>query len=59
MSLSKRESFSDFCIDGEFGILNMNVENSYDELKILNGNFIENGKDKDILDEFTIIKKSN
>lgn len=59
MSLSNGESFSAIGIDGEFGILDIYVENNYDGLKILKGNFIENGKDKDILDEFRIIKTTN
>ncbi|HEX7258525.1 MAG TPA: hypothetical protein VF242_10740 [Nitrososphaeraceae archaeon] len=59
MNLSNGESFSAIGIDGDFGILDITVDNNYDGLKILKDSFIENGKDKDILDEFRIIRTIN
>jgi hypothetical protein len=40
-------------IDGTFGILDIALEN---DRKTLTGTFIENGKKKEIMDEFKIIK---
>ena len=59
MNLSNGESFSAIGIDGDFGILDIIVDNNCDGLKILKDGFIENGKDKDILDEFRIIRTIN
>ena len=59
MNLSNGESFSAIGIDGDFGILDIIVDNNYYGLKILKDGFIEDGKDKDILDEFRIIRTIN
>ena len=56
MTLSSLEDYSAKGIDGTFGILDIALEN---DGKTLTGTFIENGKDKDILDEFAIIKTTN
>ena len=69
MELAKGKKFSAVGIDGEFGILNIDVENNnngsneYDDnndnnIRILAGSFIENEDDDEykILDEFKIIK---
>ncbi len=59
MSLSNEESYSAIAIDGKFGIMDIDVENNQNGSKILKGKFIENGKDKNILDEFRILKTTN
>src|SRR5829696_4067681 len=53
MTLSSIEDFSAEAIDGKFGILSITLET---DQKTLTGNFIENGKKKEIMDEFKIIK---
>jgi hypothetical protein len=53
MTLSSLEDYSAKGIGGTFGILDITLEN---DGKTLTGTFIENGKDKDILDEFRILK---
>ncbi len=53
MTLSSKEDFSAEGIDGEFGILNIALEN---DQKTLTGTFIENGKKKEVKDEFKIVK---
>ncbi len=53
MSLSSKEDFSAEGVDGTFGILDITLEN---DQKTLTGTFIENGKKKEILDEFKIVK---
>jgi hypothetical protein len=54
MVLSSLEDYSAEGIDSTFGILDITLENYQ---KILTGNFIENGKKKEVLDEFKIIKE--
>ena len=54
MVLSSLEDYSAEGIDSTFGILDIRLENYQ---KILTGNFIENGKKKEVLDEFKIIKE--
>lgn len=54
MVLSSLEDYSAKGIDSTFGILDITLENYQ---KILTGNFIENGKKKQVLDEFKIIKE--
>lgn len=71
MELSSLDSFSAVGIDGDFGILDINLKNSSNtnnnessidtnNNKILTGKFIENEDDGEfkILDEFKIIKTS-
>ncbi len=53
MILSSLEDFSAQGIDGKFGILDIALEN---DRHTLTGTFIENGKKKEILDEFKIVK---
>ena len=53
MALSSREDFSAEGIDGTFGILDIALEN---DQKTLTGTFIENGKKKEVKDEFKIVK---
>jgi hypothetical protein len=53
MSLSSLEDFSTEGIDGKFGILDIALEN---DQRTLAGTFIENGKKKEILDGFKIVK---
>jgi hypothetical protein len=53
MQLSSLEDFSVEGIAGEFGILNIQIEN--DQTPLI-GQFIENGKKQKIADEFKIIK---
>ena len=53
MVLSSLEDFSAEGIDGTFGILNIALEN---DQKTLTGTFIENGKKKEVMDEFKMIK---
>ncbi|MFB5599713.1 MAG: metallophosphoesterase [Nitrososphaeraceae archaeon] len=53
MVLSSLEDFSAEGIDGDFGILNIVLES---DRKTLTGTFIENGKKKEVKDEFKIIK---
>jgi hypothetical protein len=53
MVLSSLEDFSAEGIDGTFGILNIALES---DQKTLTGTFIENGKKKEVMDEFKIVK---
>ncbi|HET9807057.1 MAG TPA: metallophosphoesterase [Nitrososphaeraceae archaeon] len=53
MILSSREDFSAEGIDGKFGILDIALEN---DRHTLTGTFIENGKKKEVMDEFKIVK---
>ncbi len=53
IKLSSIEDFSAEAIDGKFGILDIALEN---DQKTLTGTFIENGKKKEVMDEFKIIK---
>ncbi|MGE5634269.1 MAG: metallophosphoesterase, partial [Deltaproteobacteria bacterium] len=53
MILSSLRDFSAQGIDGKFGILDIALENAR---HTLTGTFIENGKKKEILDEFKIVK---
>ncbi len=53
MSLSSLKDFSAEGVDGKFGILNIVLES---DQKTLTGTFIENGKKKEVMDEFKIIK---
>ena len=53
MILSSLEDFSAEGIDGTFGILDIILES---DQKTLTGTFIENGKKKEIMDEFKIVK---
>ena len=56
MQLSSLKDFSAEGIAGEFGILNIQIEN--DQTPLI-GQFIENGKKQKILDKFKIIKDRN
>ena len=58
MKLSKSKPFSAIDIDGEYGILNISIENNNNKTT-LSGTFIENENDQDIYDRFTIIKDRN
>ena len=53
MILSSLEDYAAEGIDGKFGILDIALEG---DQKTLTGTFIENGKKKEVLDEFKIIK---
>jgi hypothetical protein len=53
MTISSLEDFSAKGIGGKFGILDIALEN---DQKTLTGTFIENGKKKQIMDDFKIIK---
>ena len=53
MELSSLDDFAAEGIDGTFGILNISLES---DQKTLTGTFIENGKKKEVMDEFKIIK---
>jgi hypothetical protein len=53
MQLSSLKDFSAEGIAGDFGILNIEIENDQTPLS---GEFIKNGKKQKILDEFQIIK---
>ncbi|HEX2407424.1 MAG TPA: purple acid phosphatase [Nitrososphaeraceae archaeon] len=53
MQLSSLKDFSAEAIAGEFGIVNIEIENDQTPLS---GEFIKNGKKQKILDEFKIIK---
>ena len=53
MILSSLEDYSAEGIDGTFGILDIILES---DQKTLTGTFIENGKKKEIMDEFKIVK---
>jgi Calcineurin-like phosphoesterase len=53
MTLSSKEDFSAEGVDGTFGILDIALEN---DQKTLTGTFIENGKKKEVMDEFKIVK---
>jgi hypothetical protein len=53
MTLSSLDDFAAKGIDGKFGILDIALE---PDQKTLTGTFIENGKKKEIMDEFKIIK---
>jgi hypothetical protein len=54
VTLSSIEDFSAEAIDGKFGILDIALKN---DGKTLTGTFIENGKKKEIMDEFRIVKE--
>ncbi|HSF50649.1 MAG TPA: metallophosphoesterase [Nitrososphaeraceae archaeon] len=54
MELSSLEDFSAEGIDGTFGILDITLEG---DQKTLTGTFIENGKKKEIMDVFKIVKE--
>ena len=56
MQLSSLKDFSAEGIAGEFGIVNIQIENDQTPLS---GKFIKNGKKQEVLDEFKIIKDSN
>ncbi len=56
MQLSSLKDFSAEGIAGDFGIVNIEIENDQTPLS---GEFIKNGKKQKILDEFKIIKDSN
>ena len=56
MQLSSLKDFSAEGIAGEFGIVNIQIENDQTPLS---GEFIKNGKKQEVLDEFKIIKDSN
>ena len=53
MTLSSLDDYSAKGLDGDFGVLDLVLE---DDQKTLKGSFIENGKKKKVLDEFKIIK---
>ena len=53
MILYSLEDYSAEGIDGTFGILDIILES---DQKTLTGTFIENGKKKEIMDEFKIVK---
>ncbi len=53
MTLSSLDDFAAQGIDGKFGILDIALE---PDQKTLTGTFIENGKKKEVMDEFKIIK---
>jgi hypothetical protein len=53
MILSSLEDFSEEGIDGTFGILDIALQA---DQKTLTGTFIENGKKKEVMDEFNIVK---
>ena len=53
MILSSSKDFSAEGIDGTFGILDIALEN---DRRTLTGTFIENGKKKEVMDEFKIVK---
>jgi hypothetical protein len=54
MKISKQKEFSAFGLDGEFGIVNIFVENNGNVLK---SSFIENNGDEDVYDQFQIVKE--
>ena len=54
MTLSSLDDFAAKGIDGTFGILDIALE---PDQKTLTGTFIENGKKKEIMDEFKIVKE--
>ncbi|HET8856306.1 MAG TPA: metallophosphoesterase [Nitrososphaeraceae archaeon] len=56
MALSSLEDYSAEGIDNTFGILDVTLES---DQKTLTGTFIENGKKKEVMDEFKIIKDNN
>ena len=56
MQLSSLKDFSAEGTAGDFGIVNIEIENDQDSLS---EEFIKNGKKQEILDEFKIIKDSN
>jgi hypothetical protein len=56
MVLSSKKDYSAEGIDGTFGILDVILES---DQKTLTGTFIENGKKKEVMDEFKIIKDNN
>ena len=58
MELSKSKPFSAIDLEGEYGILNISIENNNNGTT-LSGTFIENENDQDIYDHFTIIKDRN
>jgi len=54
MKISKSKPYSAFGLDGEFGIVNISVEN---DGTVLKSSFIENNGDEDEYDQFEIIKE--
>ena len=54
MKISEQKEFSAFGLDGEFGIVNISVENNGN---ILKSSFIENNGDEDVYDQFQIVKE--
>lgn len=54
MILSSLEDYSAQGIDSTFGILDITLEN---DQKTLTGKYIENGKKKEVMDEFKIVKE--
>ena len=54
VTLSSIEDFSAEAIDGKYGILDIALEN---DGKTLTGAFIENGRKKEIMDEFKVVKE--
>ena len=56
MQLSSLKDFSAEGTAGDFGIVNIEIEN---DQASLSEEFIKNGKKQEILDEFKIIKNSN
>ena len=54
MTLSSLDDFAAKGIDGTFGILDIALE---PDQKTLTGTFIENGKKKEVMDEFKIVKE--
>ena len=54
MKISKSKPFSASGLDGEFGIVNISLEN---DGTLLKSSFIENNGDEDVYDQFDIIKE--
>jgi Calcineurin-like phosphoesterase len=54
MKISKSKPFSAYGLDGEFGIINISVEN---DGTVLKSSFLENNGDEDVYDQFDIIKE--
>jgi hypothetical protein len=54
MKISKSKPFSAFGLDGEFGIVNISLEN---DGTVLKSSFIENNGDEDVYDQFQIVKE--
>jgi len=54
MKISKLKEFSAFGLDGEFGIVNISIEN---DGTVLKSSFIQNNGDEDVYDQFQIVKE--